>query len=194
MTVQREHQANTSPWQTQWFTLHTLHTRVSSWEQTKPDFTIVSDGWITGFLRGGHSQEYLLPPWMPSSPYGALCIKGLLAVLGFVVTETAEHRTVWEWGTWICQKQWHSLQWLHGPLPWECSVLCTCWGKLSVLGRWNLLCGRGLHMAANSTEVHKQGLALFPVLINFQLSLQQYINQNIHNNVALVWHYLHAVQ
>lgn len=57
-------------------------------------------------------------------------------------------------------------------------------------------------MAANSTGVHRQGLAalyslLFPVLINFQFSLQQYINQNvlryIHNNAALPSHYLLAI-
>lgn len=51
------------------------------------DFTIISTGRITCFLRGCHSQEYLLPPRMPSCSYRAVLTNGLLAVFGVIAAK-----------------------------------------------------------------------------------------------------------
>lgn len=137
--------------------IHTSQTtQTKKLTEAHPGFTIISAGRVTGFLRGGHSQEYLLPPGMPSSPHGAVGIQGLLAVLGLVVTERAEHRTVCEEITCsshialgteraehrtVCEEvTWparnsHTALGNTWALSWGCSVLCTCRAKLAALGR-----------------------------------------------------------
>lgn len=164
-------------------TTYTLHTQISSQKQTNPDLTIVSAGRITCFLRGGHSQEYLLPPGMPSSPHGAVCIQGLLPMLGVVVTETAPDRTVCEWVTWMCQNGDTAFSEHKGHCLGSAECCAHARQALSVrkvkLALWQkFMHGCKQHWGSQTGLAALYSL-LFPVLINFQFYLQQYINQNI---------------